>query len=79
MNTMTKTFAALLTSAALLAPSVAFASNNNTDIEQIPDLFSLFQSDDDSTETAENVDTQKKSSTEDAKGDERDNGEPETK
>ena len=79
MNTMTKTFAALLTSAALLTPSVAFASTNNTDIQQIPDLFSLFQSDDDAQETAKKVDTRKKSSTEDARTDERDNGEPEKK
>ncbi len=75
MNMMTKTFAAL-TSAALLAPSAAFASNNNTDIEQIPDLFSLFQSDD-ARETAEDVDTQKKSSNEDTKTNARDNGESE--
>jgi hypothetical protein len=75
MNTMTRILTALLTSAALLAPSAAFAGQPNTDIERIPDLLSLFQGDDaEQTASAQKTDDAKADA---EKADERDNGEPE--
>ncbi len=48
--------AALLTSAAMLAPSLAFADSMYEELEDIPDILSLFESDAE-TETAEEEDS----------------------